>query len=157
MRQSVRPRSNVPNTVLRWSIERASREFKLAQNSLRKYLNQGGAEPDADGCYSTTQICEAIFGDLRAERLRKERELTRRYALANRITEGSVLDRDALAKTFAQIADAISSRIMATTELPRSVREDILRELSSWPLALDDVAQRQTKLRERDNGDDDDE
>ena len=65
----VQPRSNVPRHPLRWSIERASREFKLAPNTLRKILNQAGAERDAGNCYSTTQICEAIFGDLRAERL----------------------------------------------------------------------------------------
>jgi hypothetical protein len=34
-------------------------------------------------------------------------------------------------RTFALIADAISTRIMSTTELPRTVREDILRDLSS--------------------------
>jgi hypothetical protein len=39
----VRVRGNVPDKVLRWSIERASGEFRLAANTLRKMLNQGGA------------------------------------------------------------------------------------------------------------------
>jgi hypothetical protein len=142
----VRPRSNVPSKPLRWSIERASREFKLAQNTLRKYLHQGGAEPDADGCYSTQQLCACAYGDLRAERLRKERELTRKYQLENAITEGNLLDRAELSRTFAVIADAMVTRINSATEVPRTVREDLLRDLSSWPLSLEEVAHRQSRL-----------
>ena len=120
-RQRIRnPRSNVPPQNLKWSLDRASREFKLAPNTLRKYLHQSDADPDEDGCYSTMQITNAIFGDLRAERLRKERQLTRKYELENAITEGHLLDRAALSKTFALIADAMVSRIMAATELPRT-------------------------------------
>src|SRR5262245_31235153 len=74
------PRSNVPVQKLKWSLDRASREFKLAPQTLRKYLHQGGVEPDEDRCFSTMQICECVYGDLKAERLRKERELTKRYA-----------------------------------------------------------------------------
>ena len=71
-------------------VDRASGEFKLADNTLRKMLNQGGAEPDGGGYFSTEQLCHAVFGDLRAERLRKERELTRKYQLENPIVEASV-------------------------------------------------------------------
>ena len=127
--------------------------IKLAQNTLRKYLHQSGAEPDTDGCFSTLQITNAIFGDLRAEKLRKERELTKRYALQNAITTGSVLDRHELMRTFSVIADAIVTRITSATELPRTVREDILRDLSTWPLAIEETVARQTRLpRGRGNG-----
>lgn len=94
-------------------VDRASGEFKLAANTLRKMLNQGGAEPDAVGCFSTEQLCRAVFGDLRPERLRKERELTRKYQLENAIVEASVLDRSELMKGLAMVADAMTSRIMA--------------------------------------------
>jgi len=147
VRQRIRnPRSNVPPQNLKWSLDRASREFKLAPNTLRKYLHQGDAEPDADGCFSTLQICACVYGDMRAEKLRKERELTRKYQLENQITEGNLLDRQALAKTFALIADAMVTRINSATELPRNVREDILRDLSTWPLAIEEVAHRQSRL-----------
>ena len=43
------------------------------------------------------------------------------------------------------IADAMSTRIMSS-ELSRTAKEDILRDLSSWPLALEEVADRQTRL-----------
>jgi len=97
----------------------------LATKTLRKYLHQGGVEPDEDGCFSTMQICECVYGDLRAERLRKERQLTRRYTLENEITEGNLLDRHELMRTFSVIADAMVTRINSATELPRNVREDL--------------------------------
>ena len=49
-------------------------------------------------------------------------------------------------RTTRRFADAISSRVMADSGLSREAKEDILRDLSSWPLALEDVAHRQTRL-----------
>jgi hypothetical protein len=42
---------------------------------------------------------------------------------------------------------------MAATEIPRKVREDLLRDLATWPLALEGVAHRQTRLSRNNNGD----
>ena len=147
----VRPRGNVPQERLHWTIERASREFQVAPVSLRKYLRQGGAEPDEGGCYSTTQICESLFGDLKAERLRKERELTRKYSLENEVVEASLLNRSEVMKGLAAVADAMTSRIMAS-DVSRSVKEDLLNDLASLPLVLRETADRQTKLRRGGNG-----
>jgi hypothetical protein len=147
VRQRIRnPRSNVPPQNLKWSLDRASREFKLAPQTLRKYLHQADVDPDDGGCYSTEQLCKAIFGDLRAERLRKERQLTRKYTLENEVTEGNLLDRTELMRTFALIADAMVSRINAATDVPRNVREDLLRDLSTWPESIKEVVSRQSKL-----------
>ena len=152
MRQRIcNPRSNLPPQNLKWSLGCASAEFKLAPNSLRKYLHQIDAEPDADGCYSTAQICDAIFGDLRAERLRKERQLTKKYELENAITEASVLNRSELMKGLAGIADAMVSRIMSSA-LSREAKEDLLRDLAGIPIVIDNVAARQTRLRRSKNG-----
>jgi hypothetical protein len=61
-----------------------------------------------------------------------------------------------LVRAFAQIADAISTRIMSASEIPRHVREDILWELSTWPLALEEVSHKQTRLPRKRNGRTDD-
>jgi len=51
-------KSNLPQDVpLKWNGEKAFQEFGLSIMTLRKALNQGSAEPDAGGCYSTEQIC----------------------------------------------------------------------------------------------------
>jgi hypothetical protein len=62
-------KSNVPAAALRRSIERAGIEFGLTSATLRKALAKISATPD-NGCYSTGQICEALFGALHQEKLR---------------------------------------------------------------------------------------
>ena len=59
----VRPRSNILPEPLRWTVERASSEFHVAPVTLRKFLRPSGAEPDESGCFSTRQICEALYGE----------------------------------------------------------------------------------------------
>jgi hypothetical protein len=63
-----------------------------------------------------------------------------------------------LMRTFAVIADAMVSRINSATEIPRNVREDLLRDLSTWPLAIEETVSRQTRLpRGRRDGQEEDE
>jgi hypothetical protein len=147
----VKPRGNVPAAVLRWSIDRAASEFKLAANTLRKILNQGGAEADAGGCFSTEQITRCVFGDLHSEKLRKELQLVRKYEIENQISEASLLNRTEIAKGLAAVADAMTSRIMAS-DVSRSVKEDLLADLAGVPLVLREVADKQTKLPRGGNG-----
>jgi hypothetical protein len=153
-------KSNVPPEPLRWSVKRAAVEFATSVMTLRKMLVKVGVAPGSDGCFSTAEICKAVFGGLAEEKLLTQRQLTRKYQLENQITESRVLDKAALMAGLSQISDAIVSHIMARTELPRETREDILRDLSSIPLVLEDVASRQSKLPRRngqkDTGDEDD-
>lgn len=144
-----RPRGNVPKSPLRWTIERASHEFKIAPATLRKILQ--GTEPDQGGCYPTEQICRCLFGDLQSEKIRKERELTKKYQLENAITEAAFVNRVELMKGFAALADAMTSRIMSSN-VDRSVKEDLLNDLAGVPLILENVAHAQTKLRRGGNG-----
>jgi hypothetical protein len=53
---------------------------------------------------------------------------------------------------FAQLADALSDVIMSDRNLSRESKEDFLRKLASWPVIVDNVAQRQSKLRRSKNG-----
>jgi hypothetical protein len=148
---AVRPRGNVSLKPLKWTAESVGREFKLAATSATKILNQGGAEPAADGTYSTEQVVACLFGDLRAERLRKERELVRKYSLENQITEASLLDRAALMKGFSAVADAMVS-IISTSGLTRDEKENLQRELAGVPIICENVARAQTRLRRSKSG-----
>jgi hypothetical protein len=47
---------------------------------------------------------------------------------------------------MAAIADAFVSRVMSAQGLSRQEKEDLLKDLASWPLALEEVAHRQTRL-----------
>jgi hypothetical protein len=138
--------SNLPQQEpLRWNVEKAGVEFGSASATLRKSLAKISELAGPDGCYSTKQIVGAIFGSMHIEKLATQKELRRKLELENAITTGSVLDRAALSTAFAAIADAITSRIMSS-ELSRDAKEDLLRDLSSIPVAIETVARRQTRL-----------
>jgi hypothetical protein len=148
-------KSNVPAAALCWSVERAGIEFGMTSNTLRRLLNKNASQADSDGLFTTRQITDAVFGGLNKERLATQRQLTRKYQLENAIVEASVVDRAALMKMLAQIADSMVHRITASS-LQRNEQEDLLRDLSSIPVALEGVTRAQTRLpAERSNGDDD--
>ena len=68
-----------------------------------------------------------------------------------------MLDRHELMRTFSVIADAMVTRINSASELPRNVREDLLRDLATWPDAVKETISRQTRLpRGRRDGQDED-
>src|SRR6516164_5106991 len=124
-------RSNLPqHEPLRWNVEVAAREFGMTEMTLRKSLAQNSACAGEDGCYSTREIREAVYGDLHSERILTQRQLTRRYELNNRIVEGTVVDRAELLRLFAGVADAMTSRIEASS-LTREEKTDLRRDLSS--------------------------
>lgn len=145
-------KTNVPTTPLRWSVQRAGIEFGLTSQTLRRSLAKNSATADQDGLFTTAQIVAAIYGAFDQEKLATQKELTKKYAIANKVAEATFLDRAELAKVLATVADAIVSRIMAS-DMPRTAKEDVLRDISSIPLVLKEVGERQTRLpRGRRNG-----
>jgi hypothetical protein len=71
--------------------------------------------------------------------------------LENQITRAEVLNRTELMRVLSAVSDAISSRVMSCAELSRSAKEDVLRDLSTLPVVLQDVAARQSRFA-RGNG-----
>jgi hypothetical protein len=143
---------------LRWSPERAAPEFAVSHATIRASLAQASEHPGPDGLFSTGQLLNALHGSLAQERLGTQRAVRRRVELSNRITEGSVIDKSALMQGLSRIADAMVSRITAS-ELSDEAKSDLLKELSSIPLVLEDVVAQQSKLPRngsdgKDDGDD---
>jgi hypothetical protein len=80
-------KSNLPQNVpLKWNVEKAAAEFGLTIMTLRKALSKDSTRPGEDGCYSTKQICEALFGDMHKEKIATQRQITERITLENQIT-----------------------------------------------------------------------
>jgi hypothetical protein len=140
-------KSNLPQDVpLKWNVEKGAAEFGVSIMTLRKSLARNSAEPDANGLFTSRQIGGAVYGEaLSEEKLKTQREVTKKLALENQITTASVLNRAEIAKGLAAIADAMTSRIMAAG-VPRSVKEDLLKDLASVPLILKNVAHAQSRL-----------
>jgi hypothetical protein len=144
-------KSNIGTEPLRWNLDAMSREFNFSIPMLRGALAKNNAVAGEDGCFSTQQICDSLYGALHLEKLRTQRATTERIELENRITKGQVLDKVELMKGFAGIADAMVS-IISTSGLSREAQEDLQRELASIPLTINDVARKQTRLRRAKNG-----
>ena len=142
-------KSNVPKAALRWSVERAGIKFGLTSHTLRRSLAKSSATPDADGLFSTAQVVGAIFGAFDQEKLATQKQLTRKYEIANAIAAASVLDWAEVTKVLAAIADAMTSRIMAS-ELSRAAKQDLLVELAGVPIRLEEVGHAQSRLPRRD-------
>jgi phage terminase Nu1 subunit (DNA packaging protein) len=56
--------------AIRWTILSAAQEFGLDEKTLNGRIRRSGELAGKDGCYSTAQICGAVFGDLEQERTR---------------------------------------------------------------------------------------
>ena len=74
-----------------------------------------------------------------------------RCIIDNLIVQASVLNREELEKGFAAIAEALVGAVLSSEGMSRQAKEDFLRNLSGWPLVLENVAKRQTCLQ-RGNG-----
>jgi len=57
--------------AVRWSENSAAIEFGLHQVTLQKNLAAASITPGEDGCYSTQQIVQAIYGDTEHAKARK--------------------------------------------------------------------------------------
>jgi hypothetical protein len=64
MSRGLLSRTNVPKDALRWSIDRAGIEFGMTGATLRKALAKESITCGGDGCFSTQEICRAVFGGL---------------------------------------------------------------------------------------------
>ena len=132
-------------------MERAGIEFGLTSQTLRRSLAKTSATPDADGLFTTKQIIGAIYGAFDQEKLATQKELTKKYQIANAVSEASFLDRAEIAKGLATVADAMVSRIKSS-QVDRATKENLLADLAGVPLILKEVADKQTKLRRGGNG-----
>jgi hypothetical protein len=91
-------------------------------------------------------LAEQAVIDWNRQRIETQKQLAEKYRLENAITRGQLLDKVELRKAFTELADAILNSVMLSTELSREAREDIAKNLASWPLILEDVARGQSQL-----------
>jgi phage terminase Nu1 subunit (DNA packaging protein) len=127
---------------MRWSIAAASTEFPVDRKTLTKYLRQGDIIAGADKKYSTTQICQAVFGDIDSEKLRLTREQADKHYLDNQRTKELLVERAAVAKFCEKSFVAIRQKILGSS-LSGEEQDEILLDLkaiksSPWARAIDE-------------------
>jgi hypothetical protein len=141
----VKTSSNVPNP-LKWSIDAAAREFGVDSKTLKKNLVAAEQTPAPDATYSTPQIKDALWTN--SKRLRDEEvfERTKNMRLKNAFLEGNQLDRSELTSALEQIFVAITQIVMSSDLSPKE-KKDILDNISSYPVIVENTAQKQIKVK----------
>ena len=118
----------------KWTLRDAEAEFPIHRDTLAKRLLKAGEEPDAEGCYTTKQICGVVYGDEEQAKQRKaiaEADLAEmeRDERAGLLLPGDVVEgvwQDAIAHMRAvvdglELSDEGRRRLLATLrEIPLS-------------------------------------
>jgi hypothetical protein len=113
---------------IRWTLEKAGYEFNIDHRALGKRVRRESLEVGDDGCFSTAQICAAVFGDKDAEDLRLTREQADAQEIKNRRSRFELLESETVYKFFEQYFIVIRQRILASS-LTREDQDDLLREI----------------------------
>jgi hypothetical protein len=105
------------------------------------------AHSDAIGSprVTRTRIAAKAIVDFNRQRTKTEKAREEKLRLENQITRSEYLKRSEIARGLATIVDAVVSRVMAA-DIDRSVKEDILKNIVSLPLILEEVAHAQSRL-----------
>jgi hypothetical protein len=132
-------------TPARWSLKAAELEFGLTAETISHRLRDAREKPDISGAYSTSQILRGLYGDSHAEERRQETRQRRiHWEIRNQVMRAELLDRELLTQALSRIFGAISALIVSAP-IPKQVKDDLLQNISTYPLAIQSVAQRQTK------------
>jgi phage terminase Nu1 subunit (DNA packaging protein) len=122
-----------PDEPIRWTMERAAKEFGCDRKTLSKALTQRGEIAGDDGRYSTKQIADSLYigVDLEKEqaRLTKIRGDISTVQLAR--VRGEVIDTETVFRVWENIGVAIRRTIL-TSALTQAEKTHILNELKSF-------------------------
>jgi hypothetical protein len=113
-------------------------EVRTDETLLRKF-KACEERPDAEGLYTTRQVTSAIYGDSSRERIRETKERADNWRLKNDILRGELLPKNLLTPALENIFIIITQLIQASN-LTALEKKDLLDNISSWPVAVQNVA-----------------
>ncbi len=119
-----------PINSIRWRINQAASEFGIDDETLSKRIKAAGILAEKDDCFSTSQICKAVFGDMEGERLRKTTEEADAIALSNAKTKGELLDLEDWCRGKEKVLSGVK-QIVEDSELSDDKQEQILNAFSN--------------------------
>jgi hypothetical protein len=94
--------TNAPSEPIRWSLQRASKEFQISTTALVAKLNDAQEFAGEDFCFATSQIMTAIYGSLFEERHAKLKAEREKVQLETSILKADYLPRIELERVFAK-------------------------------------------------------
>lgn len=134
----------LPESALKWTIQRAAREFRVSHNTVKDALTETHQQPDEEGTFTTIQIVNALYSDLRTLRAKEIEARTLNWTLRNESARGALLDKKAVENALAAAAQAIIG-VLKGSNLSRRDREDVMKELETALRAVEAQAKKQQR------------
>ena len=113
---------------IEWTVERAAREFGADRLTLTGLLTAQGIKPDEGGHYTTTQICAALYGDLKAEKIGLTRAQRLREEMENRKLGGELIEVQQAIELAQRFCFAIRQKIMLAS-VPDEEKQALLLDI----------------------------
>lgn len=111
--------------AIKWSVNRAAGEFGVTHQTLTRRLLAHGTQPDENGCYSTQQICAAVFGDKEGEKIRLTKEQADKLELENAKTRKEMADMEQVERVWTAWAIGIRDAVR-DQEISADAKQTIL-------------------------------
>jgi hypothetical protein len=111
-----------------WTPSDIMREFNLGKSAVFAKLKEAGLTGGA-GEYCTSEVCRALYGDLKVERTALVRAQKEEQEMRVLQMKGVLVDLRELEHDLAQVFVAMRG-IIAASDLPKRDSDDILKEIS---------------------------
>lgn len=123
----------MPRTLkqIRWTVEQAGSEFGIDRKTLTKHIKEKGVLPGDDGKFSTSDICVAIFSNLKLEQTEKTREEKLRLIRERLRDEKQLLPAAEVRLAFEKTALAVKTEILSSMHLLPDEKDSILKSLQA--------------------------
>ena len=101
-----------------WTLEAAAKEFGRSRTTVTARLADTSAKPDADGKFTTKQICDALFGSAHQARLREANSRAELAEARTAILHRRWLPADMVEMAWREMIEMFRQRLL---EVPTAV------------------------------------
>jgi hypothetical protein len=123
--------------LIRWTLHAASMDFDLDDKTLSKNIRTSGVSPGEDGCFSTADICKAVFGDLRGDLIRAQTRDADASAKIREVKLACLQHENIPAASVERVLAGVMIELRQKIQyapLPDPLKQEILRDLQTIPI-----------------------
>lgn len=99
---------------VRWTLRAASHDFDIHRETLTKRLALQGIVCGEDECFSTADICKAIYGDLDGEKLLLTREQRIKAERENATAAKQLIPADVVERVWSSTIIEFRQRVLGS-------------------------------------------
>ena len=118
-----------PIKQIRWNVAQAAQEFGLNPKTLAGRIKRESIEPGKDRCFSTKEICSAVFGDIEGEKLLLTRQQRIKLEMENAESESRLVDAAAVRSVMERGLAAMTLAVMAASNLENEDKAKIVNHI----------------------------